>query len=389
MHVFPGAGSACPLELHRSFTILIADTDLELNQAGEFEAGDSGLRIANVSGAGQVGLRDTCIEAQGSFHIGGAAEVTWTGNDDGYETNPFPTFEIAGDATGSLLVRNAKWYRPSGWEVNLPATFIARQISREFPDSLFRVVLDGVILYDFPWDVLTVTVDPANPVPPFPGPPPPPTGYLPLTRGVLTEVRDVTLMSRLCVNDSLPLHQDGNCAHGTNVLAAVTRVRPGIANLLAGGVDLAVATLPADPTSCTSGGGWIVGPGANAGAAFHALTSRSGLPRTHGELPSNIQKGMRVPFVMPPTVNSAMRLDSGQKGANLTISMKDAIYVSPAAQLVLSGWVRTNGVGMFTVYSDWQDFGGEHTADLNARWATQFVSTQLQSPPRLGFQGCL
>lgn len=64
--------SACPLELHGSFALLVDNTDLELNQAGEFEAGDSGLRIANVTGDGQLGMRDTCIEAQGSFHIGGA-----------------------------------------------------------------------------------------------------------------------------------------------------------------------------------------------------------------------------------------------------------------------------------------------------------------------------
>jgi hypothetical protein len=136
-------------------------------------------------------------------------EVSWSGNDDGYETFPFPTFEIAGDATGSLLVRNAKWYRPSGWAVNLPALFISRRFSPEFPDSMFSVVLDNVMLYDFPWDVLPMAIEPVKPVPPFPDAPPapPPTGYLPLTRGVLTEVRDVTLVTRLCVNDSLPLHQ--------------------------------------------------------------------------------------------------------------------------------------------------------------------------------------
>lgn len=61
-------GNACPLDLRGEFALLIANTDLELNQAGEFEPGDSGLRIANVTGSGTLGLRDTCIEAQGSFY---------------------------------------------------------------------------------------------------------------------------------------------------------------------------------------------------------------------------------------------------------------------------------------------------------------------------------
>jgi hypothetical protein len=144
---------ACPLELHDDFDILITSTDLELNQNGEWSTGATGLRIANVTGGGRVGFKDTCIEAQGSFVIGGNAQVTWNGNDDGYSSMPVPVFEIRPEATGSLLMRNAVWNRPTGWGINLPILFISRQITAAHPDSLFTATLDGVTLRDFTWDV--------------------------------------------------------------------------------------------------------------------------------------------------------------------------------------------------------------------------------------------
>ena len=376
-------GNACPLDLRGEFALLIATTDLELNQAGEFEPGDSGLRIANVTGSGTLGLRDTCIEAQGSFHIGGSASVSWSGNDDGYETMPYPTFEIADDATGSLSLRNARWYRPSGWAVNLPAVLVARRISRAFQHSFFSVVLDNVVLYDFPWQVLPVAVAPPTPDPPFGPPPPPATGYLPLARGVLTEVRDVTLVSRLCVNDSLPLHQDGNCAHGTNVVAAVTRIRPAVANLLRsaiGGVDVAAATVPADPRGCSSSGGWTVASGGHSAQgqeAFYALTDPADLPQLFNAISApprdSIQKGMAVPYTAPPTVTRGMRLRSAlDNGSSLVVSMNGTVAVPPAAQLLLTGWIRTNGVGRFVLHSDWEDYVGRPCSDERATTLTAF-----------------
>ena len=143
---------------------------------------------------------------QGSFHIGGSAIVTsaaclpprpprrhccsahriivccrWDGNDDGYSSSPFPTFEIGEEASecaaacsfrcrhdrhehslpqqrlttdparrcvaaGSLLVSNAAWVRPTGWSINMPTGFISRTISPAFPDSLFTATLDNVQL---------------------------------------------------------------------------------------------------------------------------------------------------------------------------------------------------------------------------------------------------
>jgi hypothetical protein len=372
---------ACPLDLRGEFGLLIDNTDLELNQAGEFQPGDSGLRIANATGSGTLGLRDTCIEAQGSFHIGGSVSVSWEGNDDGYETMPYPTFEIADDATGSLLIRNARWYRPSGWSVNLPAALVARRISRAYPHSFFSVILDNVVLYDFPWRVLPKAVSPSKPDPPFEGPPPPPpTGYLSLTRGVLTEVRDVTLITRLCVNDSLPLHQDGSCVHGTNVVAAVTQIRPGVANMLRsaiGGVDVAAATLPTDPRGCISSGGWTVtNSSTQHDEAFYALTTPTDLPQLFNEVAVSpqdiIQKGMVAPFTSPPTVTRAMRLRSAPGNSLLMVATNRTVAVSPAAQLVLTGWVRTNGVGRIVVYSDWEDYMGRSCSDARATMLTAF-----------------
>ena len=112
---------------------------------------------------------------QGSFHIGGSAIVTWDGNDDGYSSSPFPTFEIGEEASelrrcsfrchhdrhsddgrltqlrrcvvaGSLLISNAAWVRPTGWSINMPTGFISRAISPAFPDSLFTATLDNVQL---------------------------------------------------------------------------------------------------------------------------------------------------------------------------------------------------------------------------------------------------
>lgn len=113
---------ACPLELHDSFSIQATSCDLELNQYGEWAKGGGGLRIANVTGAGKLSMKDICVEMQGSFHIGGAAMVSWDGNDDGYSSSPFPTFEIGEDATGSLLVSNAAWVRPTWWGINMVST---------------------------------------------------------------------------------------------------------------------------------------------------------------------------------------------------------------------------------------------------------------------------
>ena len=107
----------------------------------------------------------------------------WDGNDDGYSSSPFPTFEIGEEASecaaaccsfrcrhdrhehslpqqrrpttdparrcvaaGSLLVSNAAWVRPTGWSINMPTGFISRTISPAFPDSLFTATLDNVQL---------------------------------------------------------------------------------------------------------------------------------------------------------------------------------------------------------------------------------------------------
>jgi len=177
------------------------------------------------------------------------------------------------------------------------------------------------------------------------------------------------------------------------MVAAVTRIRPGTANLLrtstggGAGVDVAAATLPTNPGECVSGGGWTVttsttavvatvdsdaasgedgregGGGGGTQGAFYALTS--GLPRMHGRsvsaVPSHIQPGMQVPFRPLQSVARAMRLSSaavgrGRAAAAITITTNQSIAVAPAAQLVLTGWIRTNGLGEWIVHTDWEDF---------------------------------
>ena len=176
------------------------------------------------------------------------------------------------------------------------------------------------------------------------------------------------------------------------MVAAVTRIRPGTANLLrtstggGAGVDVAAATLPTNPGECVSGGGWTVttsttavvatvdsgaasgGGGGGTQGAFYALTS--GLPRMHGRsvsaVPSHIQPGMQVPFRPLQSVARAMRLSSaaaggaavgrGRAAAVITITTNQSIAVAPAAQLVLTGWIRTNGLGEWIVHTDWEDF---------------------------------
>ena len=120
---------ACPLELHGSYSIQVESCDLEVNQDGEWTPGGAGIRIANVTGVGKLSIKDTCVEMQGSFHIGGEAAVSWDGNTDGYSSSPFPSFEVAPDATGSLLLSNVAWVRPTGWGNNMPVQFVSRQVS--------------------------------------------------------------------------------------------------------------------------------------------------------------------------------------------------------------------------------------------------------------------
>ena len=128
---------ACPLELHGSYSIQVESCDLEVNQDGEWTPGGAGIRIANVTGVGKLSIKDTCVEMQGSFHIGGEAAVSWDGNTDGYSSSPFPSFEVAPDATGSLLLSNVAWVRPTGWGNNMPVQFVSRQVS-DLPCNIRR-----------------------------------------------------------------------------------------------------------------------------------------------------------------------------------------------------------------------------------------------------------
>ena len=173
-------------------------------------------------------------------------------------------------------MRNAVWNRPTGWGINLPILFISRQITAAHPDSLFTATLDGVTLRDFTWDV-TAAPGPSGGGPGGKWPngcvnggadcTERPSGYLPITRGIRTHVRDVTLLTSVCVNDSKTMNEDGFCQHGSKVTLSVLQIRPGRRNLLrtgidsgAGrnGVDVAAATVPLDPKSCADAGGWKV-----------------------------------------------------------------------------------------------------------------------------------
>jgi hypothetical protein len=206
-----------------------------------------------------------------------------------------------------------------------------------------------------------------------------PSGYLPITRGIRTHVRDVTLLTSVCVNDSKTMNEDGFCQHGSKVTLSVLQIRPGRRNLLrtgidsgAGrnGVDVAAATVPLDPKSCADAGGWNV-TASTQGSAFHSLST--GLPATtstelhHTDV---VQVGLRyssVGYRMPPVVTRALRLAGGvATDGTLNISMP-AVSVSPTNQYVLSGHVRTNGVGRFVVHTVWLDFDGVPSSDSLAR----------------------
>ena len=144
---------ACPLELHGSFSIQATSCDLELNQYGEWAKDGGGLRIANVTGGGKLSMKDICelalhrvaawdwqldrqtweafdrldarrcrdaglvphrrlryrdvsrlpAPAPPRRHCCSAHRIIvccrWDGNDDGYSSSPFPTFEIGEEAS--------------------------------------------------------------------------------------------------------------------------------------------------------------------------------------------------------------------------------------------------------------------------------------------------
>ena len=410
---------ACPLELHQSFSIQAVSCDLELNQYGEWAAGGGGLRIANVTGAGKLSIKDTCVEMQGSFHIGGNAEVSWDGNDDGYSSSPFPTFEIGADATGSLTVSNAAWVRPTGWGINMPVGFVSRDITPAHPHSLFTVTLDDVQLMDFTWDV-TVATSPHQTDPPRADTPPPPSGYIPIARGVDLQLSGggLTMVQRLCTNASLDLNHDVFCqgpAGDHPVVAGIMHVRPGNENLLRVGpaaVDVSGAALPTAITSAevSSAAGPVAGwtvlssgtctshtPAGKCGLV--RLDQKDGLPLTPqsaaaAAAPTKTcfnsttctQPGIRVPFRPTPAVGSGLRLQSVTGGATsilngqLTPSVQ-ATAVEPARQYVLRGFVRSNGIGTIRFLCNWLTFSGTKSGDPLARFDLAMNSSWI------GFHG--
>ena len=120
------------------------------------------------------------------------------------------------------------------------------------------------------------------------------------------------------------------------------------------------------------------------GSAFHSLSN--GLPVTtstqlrHTDTVQIGQRYSSVGYRMPPVVTRALRLDAGVtiirslnnaveslETGRLNITMRTAVAVSPANQYVLSGYVRTYGVGSFVVHTAWLDFDGVPSADPLAR----------------------
>jgi hypothetical protein len=176
------------------------------------------------------------------------------------------------------------------------------------------------------------------------------------------------------------------------VLSAL-EIRPGRRNLLAiattgpggGQVDLSASTVPSNPKSCADAGGWQVNVSNRApDSVFHSLIT--GLPATTSMKlrPSDtVQAGQRVSTIgyrKPPSVARAVRIGAGGGaglGSSLNISMHMPVGVSPATQYILSGYVRTNGVGTFIVHTDWRNFNDEPSVDPLARPTQELAASWL------------
>ena len=397
--LLPGQGydwsEACPLEMHRAGSLQISGSDLEVNQNGQWVPGASGLRTANITGSTTLNIRETCVEMQASIHIGGAGEaetgrgprVSWDGDADGYSSNtPHPIFEIGHGSTGSLLLRDATWARPVGWGLLSPTPFVERQIAAGAAPA-FAVTLINVYLYDFSFDV-TAARPRLQPQPAPDKPVPASSGYQPLARGVDLDAVDVQLLTHVCTAATSAASADPFCSTGTSVVYSNTRIRPGRTNLLAGVIDVSGATLPTHPVPATDTlhqGGWEV----RSCDACVFVGIQEDLPSLVPTAKLDLQQGVAqcMPPAPPSQPQRGVRLDaraaSGGDGVTaLSVGVAEAhafMVVEPSRQYVLSGWVRTNGVGQIAIGAEW------FRIDKTRSTALQSTPTQPLNASAVGF----
>lgn len=194
-----------------------------------------------------------------------------------------------------------------------------------------------------------------------------------MTRGVRTDIRDLTIHHTLCTSDPNTTTQDVFCGHGKPMVASATIVRPSSVNLLRTGypsaIDVSSASIPlgvpaGHDFAAAPMGGWVVRSSGN-GSSFHGLDTAE-LPNFNHvkQPPANTSfQRTKAPFRWPATVRRGMRLTTAASGAAVNITVPGAgLPVAPAHNYVLSGWIRTNGVGKITINTQWMTFDGRPAA---------------------------
>jgi hypothetical protein len=110
-------------------------------------------------------------------------------------------------------------------------------------------------------------------------------------------------------------------------------------------------------------GGWIVN--ASRGSSFHGLDTAE-LPAFSyiRQPPANTSfQRTAAPFRWPAAVRRGMRLTTAITSGAVKITVPGGgLPVAPAHNYVLSGWIRTNGVGKITINTQWMTFDGQLTA---------------------------
>eukprot|EP01050_Picozoa_sp_SAG11_P014359 SAG11_NODE_1760_length_4302_cov_1.941708_1_plen_269_part_00 len=192
-----------------------------------------------------------------------------------------------------------------------------------------------------------------------------------MTRGVRTDIRDLTIHHSLCTSDPNTTTEDVFCGHGKRMDASVTVVRPSSVNLLRTGypsaIDVSSASIPlaviaGHDFTASPMGGWVVN--ASRDGLFHGLDTAE-LPTFSyvKQPPANTSfQRTKAPFRWPAVVRRGVRLNATASGAAVTITVPGrGLPVSPAQNYVLSGWIRTSGVGKVTINTQWMRFGGQPT----------------------------
>ena len=295
-----------------------------------------GNRLVNIT-SGELNIVDVTVESESSFHIGGDALVTWRGNTDGgmngFGSDPTkvpPYFDIAHDATGSLLLSDQVFSRGAGYGTEERTPFIRRSPA-DFPttngdahanSTNFRVSLDHVTLRDWSW--IAVCKGPNDLV----------CGYYPPVRGVVAELHNLAVST---------WHYPGPWTPEIVPTLVSRRHFHGVGHsLLTRAVDVSGATVgplctaETSPfTSCSLfSGGWS----ANGSTGTTVNATNASLPKiTAGSDRSSPAPTHAIQVITMPTAESWAMVTAGcdEHGAAV-------IEVEPGRHYVLQGFIRTN-----------------------------------------------